>query len=80
MICLKELGCVGVCVCIVAVVQLVSCVQLFATPRTAARQAPLSSTISSNCLKFMAIESVMISNNLIVFHLRLLLPASMSFQ
>ena len=33
------------CVCI----QLLSCVQLFVTPLTAARQAPLSSTVSQGC-------------------------------
>ena len=40
--------------------------QLFATPLTAARQAPLSSTISQNLLKFMSIESVTLSNHLIL--------------
>ena len=41
------------------VVQLLSHVQLFATPWTAARQPPLYSTISRNLLKLMSIESVM---------------------
>ena len=36
-------------------------VQLFVTPRTAACQAPLSSTVSRNLLEFMSIESVMLS-------------------
>ena len=40
-------------------------VWLFVTPWTAARQAPLSSTVSWNSLKFMFIESVMLSNRLI---------------
>ena len=44
------------------VVQLLSCVQLFVTPWTAAGQAPLSSTISRSLLKFMSSESVMLSN------------------
>ena len=44
------------------VVQLLSCVQLFVTPWTAAGQAPLSSTISWSLLKFMSSESVMLSN------------------
>ena len=52
-----------------AVVQSLSCVQLFATPWTAVRQAPLSSTISQNLLKFMSTESVMLSNHLILCHL-----------
>ena len=41
------------------VVQLLSHVQLFATPWTAACQPPLYSTISRNLLKLMSIESVM---------------------
>ena len=43
------------------VVQLLSHIWLFATPWTAARQASLSSTISQSLLKFMSIESVMLS-------------------
>ena len=35
------------------VVQLLSCVQLFVTPWTAARQAPLSFTVSQSVLKFL---------------------------
>ena len=41
-------------------------VQLFGTPWAAVCQAPLSSTISQNLLKFIFIESVMLSNYLIV--------------
>ena len=41
-------------------------VQIFSTSWTVARQAPLSSTISQNLLKFMSIESVMLSNHLIL--------------
>ena len=37
---------------IVIIVQLLSCVQLFATPRTTARQVSLSFTISQSLLKF----------------------------
>ena len=44
-------------------VQSLSCVQLFATPWTAARQASLSLTNSQNLLKLMSIESVIPSNH-----------------
>ena len=44
-------------------------------PWIAARQAPLSSTISRSLLKRMSIESVMPSNHLILFHPLLLLPS-----
>ena len=57
------------------VVQLPSRAQLFATPWTAAQQASLSFTISQTLLKLISIESVMPSNHLILFHLRLLLPS-----
>ena len=56
------------------VIQLLNCVQLFATPRTAAHQAPLSFTISRSLLKLMSIESVMPSNHLILHHALLLSP------
>ena len=45
------------------------------TPWTVAQQAPLSSTVSRRLLKFMSIESVMLSNHLILCHLLLLLPS-----
>ena len=65
-------------------VQSISCVQLFATPWTVARQASLSITNSRNLLRFMSIELVMPSNHLILCHPLLLLPsifpASGSFQ
>ena len=48
------------------VVQLLSHVQLFATPWTAACQSSLSFTISWSLLKLMPIESVMPSNHLIL--------------
>ena len=57
------------------VIQLLSRVWLFVTSRTAARQAPLSSTISLSWLKFMPIELVMPSNHLILCHPLLLLPS-----
>ena len=55
-------------------VQSLSCVQLFATPWTAACQASLSITNSWSLLKLMRIESVMTSNHLILC--RPLLPPS----
>ena len=56
-------------------VQLVSCVQLFATPWTAACQASLSITNSWSLLKLMSIELVIPSNHLILCR-PLLLPPS----
>ena len=59
-----------VCVCVL------SRVQLFATPWTAACQASLSITNFWSLLKLMSIESVMPSNHLILCrHLLLLLPS-----
>ena len=55
-------------------VQLLSHVQLFATPCTAARQASLSITNSWSLLKLMSIELVMPSNHLILC-CALLLPS-----
>ena len=52
-----------------------SCVRLFVTPWTAARQASLSITNSWSLFKLMSIESVMPSNHLILCCL-LLLPSS----
>src|SRR5574337_983619 len=46
-----------------------------ATPWTAAHQASLSYTISWSLLKFMSIESVMLSNHLILCWPLLLLPS-----
>ena len=57
-----------------AVVQSLSCVQLFATPWTAALQAPLPSIFRS-LLKFMSIEPVMLSNHFILCCPLLLLPS-----
>ena len=58
----------------VVVVQSWSHAQLFATPWTAARQAPLSFTISQSLLRFMSIGSVMPSNHLILCRPLLFLP------
>ena len=55
-------------------VQLLSCVQLFVMPGTAARQAFLSITNSQSLLKFMSIELVP-SNHLVFCHPLLLLPS-----
>ena len=63
--------------CIVAV-QLLSHVQLFVTPWTAAHQASLSFTISWSLLKLVSIKSVMPSNHLILCHPLLLLPSIFS--
>ena len=56
-------------------VQSLSWVQLFAIPRTTARQASLSITNSRSLCKLMSIESVMPSNQLILCHPLLLLPS-----
>ena len=55
-------------------VQLLSCVQLFVTAWTAARQASLSITNSRSLPKLMFIELVMPSNRLIICCPLLLLP------
>ena len=57
------------------VVQLLTCVGLFVTPGTAACQASLSFTISRSLPKLLSIESVMLSNHLILCHPLLLLPS-----
>ena len=57
------------------VVQSLSHVQLFATPRTAACQALLSSTISQSLLKFVSIEPMMPSHHLILCCPLLLQPS-----
>ena len=59
----------------VIVVQSLSHVRLFVTPRTAAHLAPLSFTTAWSLLKFTSTESVMPSNHLILCH-PLLLPPS----
>ena len=57
------------------VVQSFSCVQLFATPWTEARQASLSFTISCSLLKLMSIELVMPFSHLILCRPLILLPS-----
>ena len=57
------------------VVQPLSHAQLFVNPWTAARQAPLFSTISWSLLKLMSTESVMPCNHLILCHPLLFLPS-----
>ena len=56
-------------------VQSLSCVRLFGTPRTAAHQASLPFTISWSLPKLTSIESMMPSNNLILCHPLLFLPS-----
>ena len=56
-------------------VQLLSCIQLFVTSRTAAHQPSLSITNSRNLLKLMSIELVMPSNHLILCRPLLFLPS-----
>ena len=55
-------------------VQWLSCVWIFVTPWTAARQSSLSITNSRTLLKLMSIELVMPSNHLILCHPLLLWP------
>ena len=57
------------------VVQSLNCVQLFETPWAAAHQASPSFTISQNLLKFMSVESVMLSNHLVLSCFIPLLPS-----
>ena len=57
------------------VFQSINCIQLFATPWTAAHQASLSFTISQSLLKLMSIDSAMPSNHLILCRPLLLLPS-----
>ena len=57
------------------VIQLLSGVQLLATPWTAACQASLSFTISQSLLKLMSIELMVSSNHLVLCHPLFLLPS-----
>ena len=54
---------------------MLSHVQLFATPWTAERQVSLSITTSQSLLKLTSIESMMLSDHLILCHPLLLLPS-----
>ena len=60
---------------IFVIVHLLSSVQLFETPWTAAHLASLSFTIYQSLLKLMSIESVMLSKHLILRCRLLLLPS-----
>ena len=71
--CIERLTCAKLSFVLVA--QLLSPVQLFVTPWTAAGQASPSFTISQNLLKFMSIASVMPYNHLILCCPLLLLPS-----
>ena len=62
--------------CMISLVQLLSCVWLFATPWTAARQASLSFTVSQSLLKLISSELAMPSNHLILCRPRLLPPSN----
>ena len=59
----------------VVLVQLLSHIQLFVIPWTTTLQAPLSSTVSRGLLKFMFIESMMLSNYLILCRPLLVSPS-----
>ena len=63
------------CLIVVVAIQLLSCVQLFATPCTAACQASLLIANSQGLPKLMSIESVKPSNHLSLCCSLLLLPA-----
>ena len=60
---------------LVIAVQLLSYVQLFVIPWIAAHQVSLFFTVSQSLIKFMSIESVMLSNQLILCQPLLLLPS-----
>ena len=65
---------------VAVVVWSLSCVRLFVTPWTAARQASLSFTVSQSLLKLMSIELVMPPNHLVLCHLLLLLSSIFSSE
>ena len=60
---------------VLAAVRSLSCVWLFATLRTVARQASLSFTVSQSLLKLVSIELVMPTNHLVLCHPLLLWAA-----
>ena len=64
----------------IVVVESISHVWLFVTPWTVAQQASLSFTISQSLLKFVSIESVVLSNHLILCCPFLLLPSLSQHQ
>ena len=59
----------------VVLVQLLSHIQLFVIPWTTTLQAPLSSTVSGGLLKFMFVESMVLSNHLILCRPLLVSPS-----
>ena len=61
-----KITCLQVIWSYMVVVQSLSCLWLFATPRTAAHHVSLSFTISRSLLKLISIESMMPSNHLIL--------------
>ena len=69
----QEISRVNIDILGISSVQLFSHSRFFVTPWTAARQASLSITNSQSLLKLMSLESMMLSNHLIL-HL-LLLPS-----
>ena len=56
-------------------VQSLSCVQLFTTPWTTARQVSLSITNSQSLLRLISLELMVPSNHLLLCHPLLLLPS-----
>ena len=67
-------------ICLIVVVQLLSCVWLFVTPWTAAGQASLSFTISQSLFKLMSIELVIPSNHLVLCLLPSIFPSIRVFS
>ena len=65
----------GQCCTALIVIQSLSRVELFATPRTAVCQASLAFSISQSLLKLLSVELVMPSNHLILCRPLLLLPS-----
>ena len=64
----EDVGIENTVLMVVDVVQLLSHVSLYATPWTAAHQAPMSITLSRSLLRFMFIKSVILSSHLILCH------------
>ena len=72
-------------VLLVFVVQLLSCVQFFVTPWTAAYQAPLSSTPFCSLFKFMSIECMVLSifpelSRTLLYFMPAVIPKTPSFS
>ena len=62
----------------VVVAQLLSHIWFFATPWSVAHQTSLSFAVSQSLLKFLSVESVILSSHLILCHALLLLPSIFS--